>query len=88
MDTRITTHKHNENSSANGVLSRRLVLTLGLTCLVAPSVLAGVQQILAPEPLHRFNGETWSGIVLGRTTRDELKRRYRTQGGQFIRAAA
>jgi hypothetical protein len=82
-----TNHAPHGSVSINSPLTRRRLLALGISSLLLPSA-AMAQQVITPEPLSRFDGEKWSGIILGRTTRDELKRNYRTQGGQFIRAEA
>jgi hypothetical protein len=80
------------NASMGVALSRRSLLVLGIISLLPlPSVVSaagGAQQVLTPEPLYRFDGESWSGLRIGKSTRDEIKRNYKTTGGQFIRAEA
>lgn len=41
-----------------------------------------------PGTIKDFNGKTWGDVVLGDTTRDDFKRRYKTKGGHFVRTEA
>src|SRR5687767_13971713 len=69
-------------------LSRRGVLSaVCLLCAGFPSI-AFAQSVIAPQPLHEFDGRAWSGMTLGQTTTGDIKRDFKTQGGQFVRAEA
>jgi hypothetical protein len=80
-------------STHNPFLNRRrraffVATATAVLTLLGPMMSAWAQQVVTPEPLSRFDGTQWAGIRFGKTTRDDLKRNYKTQGGQFVRGEA
>ncbi|HVK07021.1 MAG TPA: hypothetical protein VM490_26370 [Armatimonadaceae bacterium] len=41
-----------------------------------------------PRDIASFDGRGWEGVVLDETTRDDLKKQFRTKGGSFVRPEA
>ena len=45
-------------------------------------------QYFDPRDIASFDGRGWEGVVLDETTRDDLKKQFRTKGGSFVRPEA
>ena len=67
---------------------------LAATCLVFGLIVAPAQAqpLIDPGPLASFDGRSWSGLILDSTTKDALKKNFKTQGAKgndkFLRSEA
>src|SRR5690349_15642672 len=53
---------------------------------------AGAQSVIKTAPLASFDGRTWAGLTIGTTTRDAMKKAFKTRGSRgddkFLRSEA
>src|SRR5947209_19762887 len=63
------------------ISARLFVITLAMFAAVQAASRAHSQEIFKADPIESFDGKTWSGLTIGESTTDVIKKRFKTSKG-------